>query len=101
MNAAGVYGFTAPPWGAWSWWNGQLAFAVFFVFIYTKGMSGAKGEGLRYGLFLGLLWYLPGLFMDWPSAGFGASLWHTLAGILGFIIFGIAACLIYKSPKTA
>ncbi len=70
LSAIGVQGYESPAFGAWSWYLGQLAFSIMFVFIYSKGMSGAKGEGFRYGLFLGLLWYLPGFFMNWPAYGF-------------------------------
>ncbi len=101
LSGIGVRGYEAPAFGAWSWYLGQLAFSIMFVFIYSKGMSGAKGEGFRYGLYLGLLWYLPGFFMNWPSYGFGVTLWHAAAGIIGFIIYGMAACMIYNPPKSA
>jgi len=99
LGAVGLRSFEAPAWGAWSWWLAKIAFSLLFVFIFTKGMSGAKGEGFRYGLFLGLLWYLPAFFMDWPSSSFGASLWHAVVGTVGYIIFGMGACLLYKPEK--
>ncbi len=41
---------------------GNILFALFFVFLYTQGYSGGKtsfAEGLRYGIYVGLLIAVP------------------------------------------
>lgn len=74
----------------------QVLFAAFFTFLYTQGYSG-KGsiaEGLRYGLYLGLLIHVPksvgsyvwslypmDLLQAWAVTGVVASI--ILGGIVG------------------
>lgn len=109
VAAADVHGFGSVPWGNWGWWLGGIAFAIFFTFIYTKGLTdGGLGEGIRYGLLIGLLWYLPRFFMIWTAGsfagyggGFGNALWHALGGIVGFMIYGLGASFFIKPDHSS
>ena len=97
LAAANIHGFAPVVWGSWAWWLAGIAFALFFTFIYTKGLTaGGAGEGIRYGLLIGLLLYLPGFFMAWVGTGFGTALWHALGGIVGCMIYGLGASFFIK-----
>jgi hypothetical protein len=86
----------------WLMWLGYAIFAPFFVWLYSKGVEKRKdalGQGLRFGLMLGLgieamnalIWYvvLPIPFML-------AVAWFV-AGTAVFAAAGVAAALIYKA----
>lgn len=70
-----------------------------FVFIFAKGYEG-KGimEGVRYGLWIGLLMSIPMAFNSYATLPIPMSLaikWFVY-GVIRFIILGIVAAGIYK-----
>jgi hypothetical protein len=78
-----------------------------FVFIYTKGYEG-KGimEGVRYGLWIGLLMSIPMAFNSFATLPIPMSLaiqWFVY-GLIQFIILGVVTAALYKpsaQPATA
>ena len=83
---------------------GGLIFAIMFCFIFAKGYEG-KGiaEGLRYGLYIGLLMDAPLLFtylayFDYPAA----IVWFQPIGqLIVAMILGIITAAIYKPQQAA
>ncbi len=82
---------------------GSLTFAVMFCFLFIKGYEG-KGitEGIRFGVYIGLLMYLPLLFTLYAYYDYPAGLiWSfSIGNFINTIILGIVVALIYK-PKAA
>ncbi|NVM04656.1 MAG: hypothetical protein HWN67_20195 [Candidatus Helarchaeota archaeon] len=81
---------------------GALIFGFIFCFIFTKGYE-ERGilEGVRYGLWIGLLLFLPFLFYTLAAFKFpaGLSVWWLILGVIEMIILGIIAAAIYKPAK--
>ena len=82
---------------------GSLVFSFFFALIFALGQEG-KGiaEGVRYGLYVGLLIYLSGIFIASGTASYPSSLlWgYNIGGIVITVIMGIITAAMYK-PKAA
>ena len=81
---------------------GALVFSVFFTLIFVKGQEG-KGiaEGVRYGLYVGLLIYLTEFLMNYATVAMPPSLlWGYHWGMMVIsVVLGITAAVIYK-PTT-
>ena len=80
----------------------SFIFAFLFVYIFTKGYENAGiAEGVRYGLIVGLLMNVVGMFNQYAiyPVPFSLVLQWFVYGMIQFIIYGIVAALIYK-PKT-
>lgn len=85
----------------WIMYLTALFFSFMFVYIFTKGYEG-KGwiEGARFGLIIGLLMLVVGIFNQYVVFPIPLSLtiqW-LIYGLIEYIIIGIVAALIYK-PK--
>ena len=82
---------------------GPLTFAVMFCFLFVKGYEG-KGisEGARFGVYIGLLMYLPLLFTHYAYYDYPASLiWGcSIGNFASTVILGIVVALIYKPKAT-
>ncbi len=82
---------------------GPLAFATMFCFLFVKGYEG-KGisEGIRYGIYTGLLMYLPLLFIHYAYYDYPAGLvWSFAIGnFVTTVIVGIVAALVYRPKAT-
>lgn len=106
----GIYKQTASVWRAeadiekmmWLFWVGYLIFALVFVRIYIKGYEIGKdniGQGLRYGIYMGLLIAIP-MNLGWyvvlpiPAA---LSVYWAIAGMVEMIAAGITVALIYRN----
>jgi Na+-driven multidrug efflux pump len=84
-------------------WSGYALFALLFGFVYTHGYKGkgAVGEGMRYGLYVGLLVFLPfGLvrytFLPHPTnLAFAGIAFGVIESLLCGLIFG----LIYRDHQ--
>lgn len=79
-----------------------LIMSFLFVFIFTKGYEN-KGimEGVRYGLWIGLLMTIPMAFNSYATLPISLSLaiqWF-IYGLIQFVILGIVTAAIYK-PST-
>lgn len=86
----------------WLFWVGYAIFAPVFVTIYAKGYEAGKsnlGQGLRYGIYMGLLvavsmslgWYA---VLPIPAA---LSVYWAIAGMVEMIAAGITVSLIYRN----
>ncbi|MBM3324453.1 MAG: hypothetical protein FJY66_02165 [Calditrichaeota bacterium] len=88
----------------WAMILGQLLFALLFCAIYTKGLrEGGLAEGIRYGIWIGLLFNLPVYFIRWSVEPLpGAYLFlSSLFGFIEVIILGGILGIIYgKVAKT-
>ncbi len=87
----------------WIMYITAFIFSFLFVYIFTKGYEG-KGvaEGIRYGLIIGLLMLVVGMFNQYAVYPIPSNLtiqWF-IYGLIQFIIVGIVAALIYR-PETA
>ncbi|MBM2840180.1 MAG: hypothetical protein HW412_708 [Bacteroidetes bacterium] len=83
----------------------RLIGAGLFTFIFTKTSEGKPGigHGLRYGLGISLLIYVPGMISaiantDWPTS---TLLLRTVVGIIESVICGAAVAQLYKPDKPA
>jgi hypothetical protein len=81
----------------------DLVWSFFFVFFFVKGYEN-KGifEGLRFGLYIALFFYLVsvyGQYTVYPIPYYLALQWF-LYGLVQALILGAAAALVYK-PKAA
>ncbi len=87
----------------WIYFVTGLFFAFFFVFIFTKGYEN-RGimEGVRYGLYIGLLMALPAAYNSYAAypMPYGYAIQWFLYSLIGYIILGVIAALLYK-PKAA
>jgi len=84
---------------------GRAVFSLMFVFVFTRGYEGKPGvgEGLRYGLWIGLLIYLPQFFMNMVimhrPADFLAV--RGLASLVEVVVSGVIVAMIYKGQQKA
>ena len=78
----------------------RLIFSAIFAFIYTKGYEGKSGigEGLRFGLWIGLLVYLPGFLTNIVGGISPADLLivRTLLSLVESVLSGIIFALVYR-----
>ncbi len=85
----------------WMMWIGYLIFSPVFVYIYSKGYEEGKsglGQGLRFGLAIGLL-MAPMSALGWyavlPIPAILSAYW-LVGGLAEFIIVGAVVGLIWK-----
>lgn len=90
------------------WWMTFIinaVFAFFFSFIFSKGYE-AKGiaEGVRYGLYIGLMFTIPmayGTYAFMPIE-YSLALQWFIYGMIEMILAGIVLALVYDmKPKAA
>lgn len=79
---------------------GSLFFSFMFVFIFIKGYEG-KGilEGIRYGLYIGLLLYISGMlgqYAMYPIPIELALVWICY-GVIEMMVAGAVAAALYRS----
>jgi hypothetical protein len=81
---------------------GRAVFALLFVYIFTRGYGGKPGlgEGLRYGVLLGLFVNLPGvpsqfIFTTNPTEVIIAE---SVLWFLSYVFCGLFTGAIYKGP---
>ncbi len=79
-----------------------LVFSILFCMVYTKGFESGRGftsQGFRYGIYAGLLIYLPVAISDYVvlnvSTGWFLA-WRGLLNLLVVIICGLFLGAIYK-----
>ncbi|MDI6779719.1 MAG: hypothetical protein QME25_05945 [Bacteroidota bacterium] len=87
----------------WIMWLTGFIFSFFFTFIYTKGCEG-KGifEGIRYGLYIGLMMVIPMAYNQYAVYPIPYSIaWQWFVfGMVQYILLGITVSLIYRgTPK--
>ena len=89
-------------------WNyvGRACFALVFAYIFTRGYERKAwaGEGFRYGLWIGLLIWVPWFFgsvvsTTWPVE---SLISHLVVGVIETIVGGMVVALVYRGqPKTS
>jgi hypothetical protein len=87
----------------WVFWITAIVFSFFFVFIFAKGYENRGiGEGIRYGFYVGMLFFFVGSFDQFVTYPLPYSLaWYwIILGVIQAIICGVVAALVYK-PKSA
>jgi len=106
---AGIYQQTASVWRpeaemvslSWLFWLAYLVFAPVFTLIYSQGFESNKegiGQGLRFGIYVGLLTAIPMNLIWYVVLPIPVSLavYWAIAGMVEMIAMGIAVGLIYK-----
>ena len=78
---------------------GSLFYSFMFVFIFTKGYE-ERGvvEGARFGLFIGLLMYVSGIFGQYAMypIPFGMAMIWLAYGTIEMVIAGMITAAIYR-----
>lgn len=85
----------------WVAYLGYVLFAVIFTCIYGRGYECgkcAKTQGIRYGLFIGLLVWGVGNMLQYPFTNMtdGLYLGSALCGIVEYMILGFVVGLLHK-----
>lgn len=86
----------------WPMYVCSFIFILMFVLIYTHGVKG-KGiiEGVRYGIYIGLLYCIYNAFGQWavyPISAWLAWMW-VISGLIEMIILGLIVGAIYKPAE--
>jgi hypothetical protein len=105
---AGIYAWTPQLWrteeamlGLFQWLViGQILFSIMISFIFVKGYEDRGiGEGVRYGIIMGLLFMAPNLIMyavvPYPKR---LIAYWIVGGFVEMIIAGIILAAIYRPP---
>jgi hypothetical protein len=106
---AGIYQQTASVWRpeaemvslSWLFWLAYLVFAPVFTLIYSQGFESNKegiGQGLRFGIYVGLLTAIPMNLIWYVVLPIPASLavYWAIAGMVEMTAMGLTVGLIYK-----
>ena len=88
----------------WIMWVSNAIFSLLFAYIFTKGYEG-KGlmEGVRYGLWIGLMIAIPRAYNSYATIAIPYALafqWWVY-GTIQMIICGVIAAAIYKPCEAA
>jgi hypothetical protein len=86
----------------WAMILGEIIFVLMFVWVYTYGVKG-KGamEGVRYGLYIGLMFSVVsglGMWASTPITAWLAWMW-IIFGVIETIILGLIVGSIYKTVR--
>ncbi|MEK6572379.1 MAG: hypothetical protein AABZ61_13470, partial [Bacteroidota bacterium] len=83
----------------------RLLFSAIFVYLFSLGYEGKPGigQGLRYGLWVGLLMSLPGVFssMVVTTSPVDFLVVGGAVRVIEILIAGVVVGLIYKGQKVA
>jgi hypothetical protein len=86
----------------WIMYLSDLARALLFTYIFIKGLENkGPAEGLRFGLWMGLLINLGmgfGTYSTMPIP-FTLAVWWFVLGTVQMVLCGLAAALVYKPKK--
>lgn len=85
----------------WIMWLMDLVWTYFFIFFFVKGYE-SKGvmEGIRYGFYIGIFFYMVTSIQTYVvyPVGFGLTFAWFICGLIQTLILGAIAAAIYK-PK--
>jgi hypothetical protein len=83
----------------WMMMVGSVLYMFLFCYIFTRGYEGKGiGEGVRYGLLMGLFLSIPSAvdqFVVYPLTANLAVIWFV-TGVIAFMILGAVFAAIYK-----
>jgi len=82
----------------------DLIWAYFFCFFFAKGYENKGiGEGLRFGLYIGLFWSLVFAYSSYAiyPLTYGIVLQWFIYGLVVSLILGVVASLLYKPAAEA
>ena len=83
----------------WMMLSGSVVYLFLFCYIFTKGYEGKGiGEGVRYGLLMGIFITIPmsiDNFVVYPLPGSLALKWFVV-GVLSFVVAGAIFAAIYR-----
>jgi hypothetical protein len=86
----------------WITYVTSLILSFLFVYIFSKGYEGRGiAEGARYGLLIGLIMNVAGMFNQYVVYQIPLSVivqWF-IYGVVQFVIIGIVAAALYKPSK--
>jgi hypothetical protein len=81
----------------------RLLLAALFTYIYAKTIADKPdlGHGLRYGLGMGLILFVPNYFMGlaYWNMSVAAQTIYTTVNVIEIVICGAATALLYKPGK--
>ena len=86
----------------WIIWVVEIIFAFFFVLVFQHGYKGTGlMEGVRYGLYIGLMMNIPAAYSTYAVQPIPYSLafFWFLYGTIGMVILGAITALIYGTEK--
>lgn len=82
----------------------NIFFSFFFAFIFSKGHED-KGpvEGLRYGLYIGLMVFLPAAYNQYAvfPLPYGLTVKWFVLSLISCMIAGLSLALVFKGHKGA
>lgn len=83
----------------WIGWVLDIIWSYFFVFLFVKGYENkGVGEGLRFGLYIGLFYILVssyGMYVVLPIA-YSLALQWFIYGLIQMLILGVITAVIYR-----
>jgi hypothetical protein len=82
----------------WIYFVTSLIISFFFTLIFSKGYEGkGLGEGVRYGLYVGLLMSTPMAYDSYASypLPYSLALQWFIYGVIQYIILGIVVSLVF------
>ena len=86
----------------WIMYLSDLARSLLFTYIFIKGLENkGPAEGLRFGLWMGLLISIGmgfGTYSTMPIP-FTLAVWWFVLGTIQMMLCGLAAALVYKPKK--
>jgi len=88
----------------WIYFVTALVVAFFFTLIFSKGYNGTgAGEGVRFGLYAGLLLMTPFAYDTYASVPipYSLALQWFLYGIIEYVILGVVVSMVYGTTKKA
>jgi hypothetical protein len=86
----------------WITYVTALIFSFLFVYIFSRGYEGRGiSEGIRFGLLIGLLMNVVGMFNQYAvlPIPFKLTLQWFVYGVIQIMICGIVASALYKPSK--
>jgi hypothetical protein len=88
----------------WIYFVTALVVSFFFTLIFSKGYNGTgMGEGVRFGLYAGLLMATPFAYDTYASVPipYGLALQWFLYGVIEYVILGVVVSMVYGTAKKA
>lgn len=82
-------------------WLGQLIYAMLLVLLYSQGIEGkgSVNQGIRFGIYIGLLMAIPGnmIMYGWSKFPANMLLGWGVSEFIKLVIFGAIIGALYKS----